>query len=188
MGTSMYSTKRNRGFTIVELLIVIVVIGILASITIVAYSGVQQRARDAKRHSDVSTLVKSMTLWAVYTGKQPIDSGAGYNNNGTGWVYAGDFQGSFGGYSINIEDVLADATGLPQGGVRDPLTPTGNGSYMFYQCSTVSAKTTYAFFARLEGAAPTSNNGDMARWKAEGCSTAPLKPEYGMNFAQMFTL
>ena len=37
--------KTKSGFTIVELLIVIVVIGILAAITIVAYNGIQSRAR-----------------------------------------------------------------------------------------------------------------------------------------------
>lgn len=41
--------KTKSGFTIVELLIVIVVIGILASVTIVAYNGVQANARNAAR-------------------------------------------------------------------------------------------------------------------------------------------
>lgn len=50
----------SRGFTIVELLIVIVVIGILASIIIVAFNGVQQRAADTKRQSDMATLSKAI--------------------------------------------------------------------------------------------------------------------------------
>ncbi len=56
-------TKRTPvGFTIVELLIVIVVIGILAAITIVAYNGVQARAQLAKRESDVATYYKAIVM------------------------------------------------------------------------------------------------------------------------------
>jgi prepilin-type N-terminal cleavage/methylation domain-containing protein len=44
--------KTKSGFTIVELLIVIVVIGILAAITIVAYNGIQDRANDTSVKSD----------------------------------------------------------------------------------------------------------------------------------------
>lgn len=50
--------KSISGFTIVELLIVIVVIAILAAISVVAYNGIQTRARDAARDTALSTLKK----------------------------------------------------------------------------------------------------------------------------------
>lgn len=46
--------RQSNGFTIVELLIVIVVIGILAAITIVAFNGVTKKANDASRDSELS--------------------------------------------------------------------------------------------------------------------------------------
>lgn len=52
--------KRHSGFTIVELLIVIVVIGILAAITIVAFNGVQNRARAQTVNSDLTMLNKAI--------------------------------------------------------------------------------------------------------------------------------
>ncbi len=48
----------QRGFTIVELLIVIVVIGILAAITIVAFNGVQNRGKAASAQSAANTVIK----------------------------------------------------------------------------------------------------------------------------------
>ena len=50
----------RRGFTIVELLIVIVVIGILAGISIVAYSGVQSRAQIASVQSDLTQAIQKL--------------------------------------------------------------------------------------------------------------------------------
>lgn len=57
--------KTKSGFTIVELLIVIVVIGVLAAITIVAYNGIQQRSRDNIRKADLAALEKALALHYV---------------------------------------------------------------------------------------------------------------------------
>lgn len=64
--------KEERGFTIVELLIVIVVIAILAAIVIVAYNGVQNRARDAQYKSDAGALVKVAEALNADTGAYPV--------------------------------------------------------------------------------------------------------------------
>lgn len=53
---------QQTGFTIVELLIVIVVIGILAAITVVAYNGIQDRARLAKISSDIHNIENAIHL------------------------------------------------------------------------------------------------------------------------------
>lgn len=56
----MWAKHAQKGFTIVELLIVIVVIAILAAITIVAFSGIQDRARQSKINSDLGMLEKAI--------------------------------------------------------------------------------------------------------------------------------
>lgn len=63
--------KNNRGFTIVELLIVIVVIGILAALVIVTYNGIQQKARDTERKTDVKALQGQLEAYWANTAKYP---------------------------------------------------------------------------------------------------------------------
>ena len=68
--------KSSSGFTIVELLIVIVVIGILAAITIVAYNGVTARADYAKAQSDLKTLNHAVLQYYAINNSYPDTSGS----------------------------------------------------------------------------------------------------------------
>lgn len=67
------TTAPYRGFTIVELLIVIVVIGILAAVTLVAYGSMQQRARAAAAQAAGAQAQKKLNLYKVETGGYPTD-------------------------------------------------------------------------------------------------------------------
>jgi prepilin-type N-terminal cleavage/methylation domain-containing protein len=62
---------KKQGFTIVELLIVIVVIAILAAISVVAYNGIQNRSNDAAVSFDISTIRKKLELVKVDLGHYP---------------------------------------------------------------------------------------------------------------------
>ncbi len=69
----MNRTKTNTpGFTIVELLIVIVVIGVLAAVTVVAFNGIQQRANNTKTQQAVAAYAKAMILYAQDNGVYPL--------------------------------------------------------------------------------------------------------------------
>lgn len=48
--------KKNKGFTIVELVIVIVVIGILATLVIVTFTGMKQKGRNVQRQTDIKAV------------------------------------------------------------------------------------------------------------------------------------
>jgi prepilin-type N-terminal cleavage/methylation domain-containing protein len=63
--------SKMRGFTIVELLIVIVVIGILAAIVIVAYNGIQDRAKNTKYQTDAKALQKGAEAVNADLGSYP---------------------------------------------------------------------------------------------------------------------
>lgn len=71
------ATKQNqKGFTIVELLIVIVVIGILAAITIVAFNGIQDRTKATAKVNDVKSLQKVIELYYAQNGSYPSTGGS----------------------------------------------------------------------------------------------------------------
>lgn len=161
---------RQKGFTIVELLIVIVVIGILAAITIVAYNGIQQRARDAQRRQDLSALAKVINIYNS-DNNNFITTGAGAGN-GQGWVNGGN---------PSIPKILFDANYLTSAtSIRDPRCQAGElvgcSGYLKVNCGSPATRS--ILMARLESQ-PT---GQAAPAALTGCDNTSYWSTYQMNY------
>ena len=125
---------KTKGFTIVELLIVIVVIAILAAITIVAYNGVQSRAKTSSAQAAASNAVKKAEL---------------YNLEKTGYpAISTDLTGAS---AVGTSYQLTGVTFVAAMGTTPPSSPS---SLTFYKCgtgATTAAPTTVAGITTITG-------------------------------------
>jgi prepilin-type N-terminal cleavage/methylation domain-containing protein len=174
------------GFTIVELLVVIVVIGILASIIAVSYNRAQAETRDAKRTADLQAISDAITAYRLKYSNQVEGSTCtgGSSGSGDGWFnYVG------GTYTKSILSCLNDKGYL----TTEHTDPSGCGTttvaapgktcskpgyaYMKDTC-LVSGQTVTVVMARLE------LSGNVANLQGTNtvCSSSSWATTYGMNY------
>lgn len=145
----------SKGFTIVELLVVIVIIAILAAITIVAYNGAQGRARDDKRKTDIINITKALELYYSDNGTYPVTT-ATTSTLGAQWYSSGD--ASWMPFSIILTGANA-INSVPADPNPSVTTPpwTANGYQYAYisngTCGTMTQGQWYMLVWRYENSA-----------------------------------
>ena len=84
-------TMKKKGFTLVELLIVIAIIALLATLAIISFTTAQRKSRDAKRKEDISQIQKALEIYYFENGEYPPSGGAATpsanwsNSSDTSW-------------------------------------------------------------------------------------------------------
>ncbi|MBI4434544.1 type II secretion system protein [Candidatus Uhrbacteria bacterium] len=116
-------TYAKRGFTLIELLVVIAIIGLLSTLAVVAMSNARQKARDAKRVSDIKQIQSALDLYATDKNGYPADE----TDGATGIVL-----GSAGAKCVSdVEGLNATCTGnVYMANVPSNPTP-GGASYTY---------------------------------------------------------
>ena len=180
----MYNEPMNKstsGFTIVELLIVIVVIAILAAISIVSYTGIQQSARDSKRKSDLELIVKGFSLWGAESGDNFSGMSAGSEGLSLGW-----FDHTYSGFPSVRAAIVSG--GFLNESVQDPINTNASPfyAYMIAPC-TSSDHSIRIILAKLENP-PTQTVGEQIGLSCTAANFTGYISSYGMNYGRVVRL
>lgn len=139
--------SRLAGFTLLELLVVIGIIGILVGIGTIAYSSAQQRARDSRRRGDIGVVGKALEQYYAENLSYPADTScSGYENylagstptdpeTGADYITAGDCEVAGDAFCICAElEVAGSGNAYAKGGVQTACVWDGGAGTRDYFC------------------------------------------------------
>lgn len=176
--------SNKKGFTLIEILVVVFIIALLASIIIVSVNRARITSRDARRKADLAAVKTAVELYfdlrSDYRIKTPppasLDTGA------IGWPSSGWFNASGGSYQVNSTAHGLELNGLLNPAPKDPISNgygVGSYQYMYY---TDGNK--YSVYTRLENPDCTAPCWDSHSTQTEANPglNATLKATYLMNY------
>lgn len=118
------SAQNQKGFTLIEILVVVVILAILGTIGVSVYSGAQKNARDSKSQAEIISIAKS-----IETARTTADSGA-VRYNYTSANFTTDFKVIPSG--INYVYCLRSGDGVP----NDLSVPVVDSTWTQTACPT----------------------------------------------------
>ena len=138
------------GFTIVELLIVVVIIAILSSIIIVSYNGIQARAHNARAVSMIKNYVSGFEQYKVLNGSYPMSEapyqsyclGVGYPNKSCGTTTYTGASCPLNGFVVESteSDLINDAIKVSLKAIPPAIIqPVFNVSTLYMGCDVVAS-------------------------------------------------
>lgn len=134
----MSKANKQSGFTIVELLIVIVVIGILAALVITTFTGIQQKGRNTERTTDIKAIHGQIEAYFAQSGAYPTL--AQMNEADDQWV------------KDNLKGLDLEALKDPRGTNNDLASAPAANVYSYAVATdATTGEVTYTLTATLEG-------------------------------------
>ncbi|MEA3369318.1 MAG: prepilin-type N-terminal cleavage/methylation domain-containing protein [Candidatus Ratteibacteria bacterium] len=116
--------KKRAGFTLVEIMIVVAIIGVLVAIAIPNFLRARREARDARRKADIRQLQSALTRYNLTYGEYPLSGGASSPNSG--WSNSSD--SSWDTLQTELEGYIKK---LPKDPVNETGGWTGGGKYNY---------------------------------------------------------
>ena len=147
----------KKGFTLIELLVVVAIIGLLSTMAVIALGNARQKARDARRQSDLKILQTAIELYVSDNGAVPAPATA------DAW------DGPISGTDESLETILAEY--LPSGLPEDPSTTPRDWIYCWN-----ATNGTYLIGTTLEQVPTGGIDGDLdgtyTTWAVTECASS----------------